>query len=453
MTGAPAALRFESVSVSFGERRALQEVDLEVPSGQFLALAGPNGSGKTTLLRATLGLLPGMRGRVTLLGRPLGELSIRERALRLAWVPQQETLREEVPLARYLLYGRYAFHGPFGREDQDDLAAVDAVLRELGLYDRRHDSVLSLSGGERQRAVLARALAQGTPVLLLDEPTSHLDIGHQLDLLERVRALVERRGLTAVAALHDLNLATRFADRVVVLAGGRKVADGPPAEVLSPELLARVWRIEADLRRDPASGRPYLLPRRLLAAPSPVAPRFGPVHVVGGGGAATPYLRRLGDAGFEVTVGALHLLDSDAETAEALALPAAVEVPFAPLGEATRARHRELLEAARALVVSPFAVGPSNLANLDDLLPFATKVPTWLVREPPIASRDFVQGRAIATYARLLELGAREVAGVDELREELARTLGGLPGGPSPPAPRPARAAEREDPEPRRVRS
>lgn len=423
------AFRLSGVSVVYGPRVALQGIDLEVPRGQFLALTGPNGSGKSTLLRTALGLLSPASGTVELFGVPLERLSIRERAHRVAWVPQEEGLREDVPLSRYALYGRYAARGTFGRENDDDRRIVAAALREAGLEERGADGVLSLSGGERQRAILARALSQRAPLLLLDEPTTHLDVGHQLDLLERVRGLVRQQGLTAVAALHDLNLAARFADRIVVLARGRTVADGTASEVLSSELLARVWGVDADLRTDPLSGLPYLIPRRLVRD-RPVrgsSPLLGPVHVVGGGGSASGILRRLADEGFELSAGALHLLDTDAETAEALGIPTAIEAPFASLGEAARARNSELLGRARAIVVAPFAVGPSNLANLEDLYPFAGKVPVLMVSRPPIADRDFCRGRAIAAYEELLSHGACEIVRTEAIVESLRA------GRPVPP--------------------
>jgi iron complex transport system ATP-binding protein len=412
-------LRLRSVGVTLDGRPALSGIDLDVPAGELLALAGPNGSGKTTLLRAVLGLVPLASGSVVLWDRPLSDLSVRERALRVAWVPQQESLREDVPLERYVLYGRYPVRGPLGRETSEDEAKVRSILDAIGLADRARDSVLRLSGGERQRAALGRALAQETPLLLLDEPTSHLDIGHQLDLLERVRALARERKVTVVAALHDLNLAARYADRIVVLAHGRAVADGPAGVVLSTGLLARVWGIDAELRTDGATGRPYLVPRRLVGAPAPRT-GSGAVHVVGGGGAATPLLRVLTDAGKTVTTGALHLLDTDAETAEALALPAAVEVPFAPLGPSVRERHRELLGAATAIVVAPFAVGPSNLANLEDIERWSGTTPVYLVQGATIAGRDFTDGRASAIVARLRAAGAVEVNDPEELLRALA---------------------------------
>ena len=420
------AVRLRQVTVRFGERTALHGVDLAVRRGEFVALAGPNGSGKTTLLRAVLGFLTPQEGEVELLGTKVADLGVRERARRVAWVPQEESPRDDVPIRDYVLYGRYAHLGPLEGESAEDQRLVDTVLRDVGLADRALDGILSISGGERQRAILARALAQETPVLLLDEPTSHLDIGHQLDLLERVRQLSRRRGVTVIAALHDLNLSARFADRIFVLSRGRAYADGTPAEVISEELLVRVWGVVADLRRDPRSGAPYLLPHRVVfpSPPSNVPPLLGPVHVVAGGGAGSPYFRTLVDEGFRLTAGALHLLDSDFETAEVLGIPTAVEVPFAPLGAEVRARNREFLAAARAIVVTPFAVGPSNLANLEDLLPFTPRTPTFLLRRPADPPWDFTGGQATEVLASLTRNGARPVVGPEELLGELRERLG-----------------------------
>lgn len=427
VTDTPPPLRLVGVSVRFGDRVALNAVDLTVGPGEFVALAGPNGSGKTTLLRAVLGLLVPQEGSIELFGLPAARHSVLARARKVAWVPQEETPRDNVRLFDYVLYGRYPHRGTLDSESESDRAIAASVIDSVGLGDRANDGVLSLSGGERQRAILARALAQTTPLLLLDEPTAHLDIGHQLDLLARVRGLSRERGVTVVAAIHDLNLAARFADRIVVLSHGRLVADGPPTEVLSEELLAHVWSISADLRREPRSGLPYLIPHYLIAAPArePGSNAFGPVHVVGGGGSAGPYLRALVDKGFRVSTGVLALLDSDAETADALGLSTAIEAPFAPLGPNSRERNRTLLSAARAIVVAPFPVGPSNLANLEDLVPYVGRVPIYLAVPPPITARDFADGKAIAIYQQLKEGGAEEVTQVEGLLRVLRPTATG----------------------------
>jgi iron complex transport system ATP-binding protein len=419
----PAALRLTGVTVRYGTRPALREVSLSVRRGEFVALAGPNGSGKTTLLRAVLGFLSPDEGEVEVFGRPIRSLSVLERARSVAWVPQGESPRDDVRLFDYVLYGRFPYHGPLDAETADDRAVATRILEEIGLADRSNDGILSLSGGERQRAVLGRALAQTTPLLLLDEPTSHLDIGHQLDLLSRVRRLTEDGHVTAIAALHDLNLAARFADRIVVLSHGRRVADGPPSDVISEALLAEVWGVVADLRRDPATGAPYLLPHHLVSPPRPgVLLGKGPVHVIGGGGSGGPYMRALSEAGYRVTAGALNLLDSDLETAESLGALTAVEVPFAPIGAEVRERLHVLLEAATAVVVAPFPVGPSNLPNLEELRGCVGRRPVLFVRRPSGEEWDFVGGRARALEEELRLGGAREVAGVTEMLAALAET-------------------------------
>ncbi len=420
MIAAP-ALRLRGVTVRYGSRTALREVDLSVERGEVVALAGPNGSGKTTLIRAVLGLLPLDEGTIEILGDPLSALSIRERARRVAWVPQGEGARDDVRLEDYIQYGRYAHREAWAGPLESDRAVVARALETAGLADRARDGILSLSGGERQRATLARALAQDAPVLLLDEPTSHLDIGHQLDFLGRVRQLARERGVTVVAALHDLNLAARFTDRVVVLSRGRQVADGPAFEVLSEDLLRRVWGVVAERRVEPQTGVPYLIPRRMVEPGQGESPRIGrgPVHVVGGGGSAAPLLRALVDGGFRVTAGVLALLDSDQETAESLGVVAAVEAPFAPVSDPARERMRSLLEAASAVVVAPFPVGPSNLPNLEEVRRVLGRVPVYLLRRPPALPWDFTGGIAASIEETLRRGGAHEVGGVEELLHEL----------------------------------
>jgi cobalamin transport system ATP-binding protein len=425
---APPRLRVEDLTVRYGDRTALQRVSLEVRAGEFVALTGPNGSGKSSLLRAALGLVPAAGGSVRLAGAPVGELSVRERARRVAWVPQEEIPRDNVRVLEYALFGRYAHVPPFARESSHDRALAWAALRDADLADRAASGVLELSGGERQRLLLARALLQSDRLLLLDEPTAHLDIGHELDLLDRVRRRVRSSGGAVLAAMHDLNLAARFADRIVVLSRGRRIEDGPPAEVLTPALLREVWGVDADLRRDPRHGLPYLVPHLPGGAERPRAHGGrGPVHVVGGGGAAAPIFRALVDAGYRLTAGTLHLLDSDAQAAGELGIPFAAEVPFAPIGPEARAENRRLLDAARAIVVAPFALGPSNLANLEDLLPFLGRTPILLVAGAGVSARDFAGGAGAALWERLRAGGAHVVASPPPLLEELDRSLAGAP--------------------------
>jgi iron complex transport system ATP-binding protein len=252
-------------------------------------------------------------------------------------------------------------------------------------------------------------------------------MGHQLDVLERVRAVARGDRVAVVLAVHDLNLAARFADRIVVLHRGRVVADGPPAEVLSPRLLLDVWGVVSELRVDARSRLPYLIPR---SAPRGLPPPAGPsprsparLHVMAGGGSGGEILPRLADAGFALSVGALPLFDSDTALAEELKIPAALEVPFAPVSPETRARLRELLSESEVVVVAPFPVGPTNLANLEELRSLPPSKPVFLLGQPEDRAWDYTQGEATALRELLKRQGAREVRDVDDLLQELAGRL------------------------------
>jgi ABC-type cobalamin/Fe3+-siderophores transport system ATPase subunit len=248
-----------AVTAAYGPRVVLRNCSFSLGSGEIVAVVGPNGAGKSTLLRVLAGLLRPTAGAASLDGQDLMAISRSALARRIAVVPQifdtlfPFTVREVVAL------GRTARLGAFGRASPDDVAAVERAIGELELAPLASRRIDHLSGGERQRAVLAMALAQETAVLLLDEPTVHLDPGHQLATLELLRELATRRQLAVCAVLHDLNLASTFASRIVALADGRIVADGTPLEVLDADLVRAVFGEGLEVvARD---GHPGVLPR------------------------------------------------------------------------------------------------------------------------------------------------------------------------------------------------
>ena len=253
------ALVLERLSVELGGKLVLDGVDAEIERGEWVALIGPNGAGKSTLLRAVVGLVP-YEGGVAVDGREVARLRRRELARRLAFVPQAPLLPPGMLVHEYVLLGRTPHIGAFGYEGKHDLDAVRRALERLDLAALAERQLRTLSGGEQQRAVLARALAQDAPLLLLDEPTASLDLGRQQQVLELVSGIREHGELTVLCAMHDLTLAGQYADRLLLLSGGRLVAEGPPAEIATEALISAHYG--ADVRVITEDGVVAVVPVR-----------------------------------------------------------------------------------------------------------------------------------------------------------------------------------------------
>lgn len=231
-------LTLADFSVARGPCDVLRDINLTVGAGEFVGLLGPNGAGKTTLMRAALGLMP-HRGQSSLSALPVGE-----RARHVAWLPQAREIGWPVSVADVVTLGRLPYLSRGQKPGQADQAAIDSALARMGLQGFRTRIATQLSGGEQARVLIARALAQDTALLMADEPAAGLDPAHQLGLMDTLAAEAAR-GRSVIASLHDLGLAARYCTRLVVLWQGGVAADGPPADVLTPDLLARVFQIRA----------------------------------------------------------------------------------------------------------------------------------------------------------------------------------------------------------------
>jgi iron complex transport system ATP-binding protein len=246
--------------VTFGDRRAVDGVTVSVAEGEWLAVVGPNGAGKTSLLRAIAGTVA-YRGSVRVDGEEVVNMPPRRAAAAIAVVPQHRVLPEDMTVFDYTLLGRIPHTGYFGIEGPGDLAAARRALQRLDAAGLERRRLGTLSGGELQRVVLARALAQESGVLLLDEPTTSLDIGHTQQVLDLVDGLRAERGIAVIAAIHDLTFAAQYADRVLLLDGGVSIAHGTAGDVLTEEAIARFSGARVHLMRGPG-GEPVIVPRR-----------------------------------------------------------------------------------------------------------------------------------------------------------------------------------------------
>jgi len=259
-------LEAKDITINYGARAAVASVSLRAEPGEVIAIIGPNGAGKSTFLRALNGTLIPARGEILLDGKPLGSYSRRAVAKHIAVVAQESDVRFPVTVMEFVLGGRYAWSSTWGWESKHDIEIAMTILKETELDGFESRRMNELSGGERQRAVLARALATEARILLLDEPTANLDLAHQATMLRLVRARCDKNEVAAVVVTHDVNLAAEFADRVLLLRDGRALAAGSPVEVLTPELLQEVFRLQVLVDAHPITG----------------APRITPVHAVSG---------------------------------------------------------------------------------------------------------------------------------------------------------------------------
>jgi cobalamin transport system ATP-binding protein len=254
-------LTVENLSVSYGPRRVLHDVSLEVTAGQVLALIGPNGAGKSTLVRAASGVIPVEKGSLRADGQDLLALSPMRRARHLAVVPQAVTLPPAFTAWETVLLGRTPYLNFLGQVSARDEEIARSALERVDALNLAERRVGELSGGEQQRVLLARALAQSTPILLMDEPTSHLDLQHQVALMEMASSLAHSDGLSVLVALHDLNLAARYADRLALLVSGRIAAQGSASHVLTPQAIALAYGLQVEVLPHPlVPGIPLILP-------------------------------------------------------------------------------------------------------------------------------------------------------------------------------------------------
>jgi iron complex transport system ATP-binding protein len=257
---APPRLQAQDVRLGYGDHVVVDGLDLDVLPGTVTAVIGPNGCGKSTVLRALGRLLKPSGGQVLLDGKRIDRTPTREVAKVLGMLPQSPLAPEGLTVADLVARGRHPHQAWYRQWSSDDEEAVATALAWTGIAELAERPVDQLSGGQRQRAWISMALAQGTDLLLLDEPTTFLDLAHQLEVLELVRRLHREAGRTVVMVLHDLNLAARYADRLVAMRAGRIVAEGPPSAVLTEDLLAEVFGLAARVIPDPVSGTPLVVP-------------------------------------------------------------------------------------------------------------------------------------------------------------------------------------------------
>jgi iron complex transport system ATP-binding protein len=385
-SNAPVLLEVKGVTFGYEREPLLYDVRVQVRKGEMVGLLGPNGSGKTTLLRLVSGVLRPQQGTVVLEGRDLPDWGRRGVARNIAVVPQELHVPFAFTVEQMVSLGRTPFVNLLGSRSSLDANIVLDAMHAADIGPLAGRIFNELSGGERQRVMVAMALAQQPKLLLLDEPTAHLDIKYQIDVLELVQRLNRERGVTVIAAMHDLNLAARYFPRLLLFQRG-VVADAGPAEVLEPHLLKRVYGIDVQvgiLRG--AEHLSVLPPGSEVVEDEHEEEAQSQVLVMAGGGSGERLMRALADARIPFIAGALNIGDSDHALALRLAREVITEQPYAPISPATLEQVHKSLSRVRLLMLCPMPVGPGNLALLQEALTAAQHGITVLLLAPSVAT-------------------------------------------------------------------
>jgi iron complex transport system ATP-binding protein len=410
-----ATLKISSVDCYYGTTKALENVTFSIEGGEFVGILGPNGSGKTTLLRTISRTLKPKVGTVFLDEINIYNMKSRELARNVAVVPQETMTTFNFVALDVVLMGRNPHIERFGTESREDLAVARSVMELTNTWHLASRPINELSGGEKQLVIIARALAQEPKVLLLDEPTTHLDIGNQLQIMDLLRKICKERKLVILTVFHDFNLAARYCDSALLLSKKKIVSMGPISNVLTGENIKNVFDVDMVVKRHPITDSLYVVPLSTLE-PKIRGSKGMMIHVICGGGTGASLMKLLLEQGYSVSAGVLNTLDTDYDAALTLGIPVVSEAPFSPITEKTHKANLELISKASMLVLTSVPFGYGNLQNLEAAKEaLSWGVPTFVIEEVPIESREFTQGEAMKLFLELKNMGAVSVKNLNEL--------------------------------------
>ena len=397
-----------NLTVEYGAFTALDGLHFSVKEGAFVALIGPNGAGKSTLLRCISRILQPTRGAIYLDDRDLHKLPLKQLSRLMAVVPQDTAVDFDFTVEEIVFMGRYPYLGRLQKETPRDREIVQEAMQTTGIVHLAQQPATSLSGGERQRVVIARALAQEPEILLLDEPTANLDINYQVDFLELARKLNREKGITIIAAIHDLNLAAQYFDDFILLSDKKILAAGKPEEVLTPENMNIAYRTPVVIGRSPLHGKLVITVLKHWHPDKKGTLNAGQrVHVIGGGEEAVPVLSLLREAGFQLSVGPVTREDSSHRFAAYHRLPVITLPPFSPISDEYYRQHLDLIREADFVVIPSIPFGSGNMRNLEAVEEaISSRTRVLILEEQPFSLRDYSKGKAGAVYERIKAKGA-----------------------------------------------
>ncbi|MCL5071709.1 MAG: ABC transporter ATP-binding protein [Actinobacteria bacterium] len=413
-------LTIKNLSFAYDGSNVLDDINFDVVSGCFLSILGPNGSGKSTLINLISRVLKNYKGEIIVKGRSIQNLNSKEIAKIIAVVPQYSNIGFNFLVGELILMGRFPYVSRFGREKKQDFDIVESVMEKtktLLLYKKRFNE---LSGGEKQRVIIAQALVQDTPIILLDEPTSHLDINFQIEIMDLFYKLNTDEGKTIIGIFHDINLAANYSKKTILLKNGMVFGYGEIKDTITKENIKKVFNSDVYVGKNPFTGKLYISPTFNPVFEVSADTRNIKIHVIGGGGAASPIINLLYGRGYTVSCGVVNNFDTDLDTAEMLGISYVSEAPFSPISLYSRRRNLEFIKSSDVVILPEIEFGHGNFPNLvsvKEAQELGKKV--VIIEGKRIKDRDHTGGKAEKLYKKILENGAMIVRDISEIIDKI----------------------------------
>lgn len=387
-------LRINNIACRYDAANVLENIDFSAKGGDFIGVVGPNASGKSTLLKSISKVLKPHTGVVLLNERDVHTLKSAEIAKNLAVVPQESVISFAFTALEVVLMGRTPHLNRFEMESTQDLIIAQKSMELTNTWYLAERPIDTLSGGEKQRIIIARALTQEPRVLLLDEPTDHLDINHQIEILDLIKRLSKEKEMVVIGVFHDLNIVSQYCDRLILLHKGRIFAAGGAGDVLTGENIEKVYGVKVTVKQDDISGKLLIHPQRKRMIKEAKAK----VHVIAGSGSAVSLMNELVDNGYNVSLGVINIGDSDYVAAKALELDIVEEKPFCHITEKSYEKNLELIKQADYVILTNIPIGFANIKNLKAAGEAQNLI---IVEKEPIEKRDYTEGEATKLYHEL----------------------------------------------------
>jgi len=354
-------IELKNITLKYGDYEVLRDISFNIKKGEFTSIIGPNGAGKSTVLKAIMKNIELASGDISIKEKSIKNITHREKACIIGFVPQEFNISFDFTVYDIVAMGRNPYIAKFKKSKFDDNKIIEESLQKTNTYEFKDKYFNSLSGGEKQRVIIARALAQQPEILILDEATSSLDIHHQLDILELIHSLNREDGLTVLTIMHDLNLASRFSDKIVLLSKNGLIKSGTPSEVIDEQVLKNVYDMDMVVRENKLLSYTEIIPLRIRKSKEE---KNIHVHIICGGGTGEYIIQKLYSERYKISCGILIEGDSDLDICRSLNLDYVVEYPFSKFSEESIAKNKEYIDNSDVIIVTDVAIGYGNFDNI-----------------------------------------------------------------------------------------